>query len=207
MKLLILASLLISLHLTAGIPPAPPQFNGPTFNNNNKQTIEQNITISIDKQKLSDCSQLQGTPLKECMACQTPESFRNNLKALDDYTALAYWKNLTLREYTDNLGKFTHEQWLEFYQSRAPENQKFFLSDLGTLKSRIKRIYINAYYYWLGSFLWSGQDANKVDDLNEFIQAYEYALERGRILPHDNPILHWRFESVKNSSFGPQKRD
>lgn len=190
----------------AHIPSAQTKHSGPTFNNNNRQTIEQNITIALEKPKLSDCSQLQGTPLKECMACQAPQDFRQNMKALNDHTALAYWKDLNLREYTDALCKFTNEQWLEFYKSRAPENQKFFLSDLHTLKRRIKRIYICAYYYWIGSFFWSGQDADKVDDLDEFIQTYDHALERGWILPHDNPRLHWNFESVKHSSFGPQRR-
>lgn len=203
MKKIELITMNISLVFCIGaVPQAKPNLH---VNNNNKQTIEQHITISLEKPKLSDCSSLQGTPLKECMACQGPESFRENMKALNDYTAVAYWKSLELREYVDALCMYTSEQWAEFYKSRDAQNQHLFTPELHNLKRRIKLLYINAYYLWIGSYLYSGQDADKVDDLSSFIATYEIALQKNQIIPFNDAALHRNFQAVKNYSFGQSR--
>jgi len=103
--------------------------NKPTFN----QKFDQTIIMPSEKNDPTDCTSLRGEDLKHCLACQSSQDFRKNMKAMKDYAILAYWHSLTPEEhrlYKESLDKYDETKcndethWNEFLANRQ-DRKKF----------------------------------------------------------------------------------
>ncbi|MCX5922308.1 MAG: hypothetical protein NTX86_03195 [Candidatus Dependentiae bacterium] len=153
-------------------PPTPTQKNMHEIINENHQHIIQDITITIDK-KDNDCSLMHGTQLRECLACQSKEKFIAHISALNDPTALAYWRSLTFTEYVNALKNFTEDDWTLYWKSRTQEYQNNFPPTLEAQRLMIKKIYVGSPWIpWIKKLL-TGKSHDHANDLEKIMQSYD----------------------------------
>jgi len=221
MKKMILILALIA-HAICVADIATQQSSSPQINltNNNNPEIKMATTIHIPQDDPKDCKNLQGKRLRECMACQTPEKYRENLQNLDDPTALNYFLNLPfgeyirvlLKNYNNKDNKPNEKWWQDFLHSR--QNPELFPVSLAQQRRKAQKIVIQALYP-KGSlseplYFISTQSARRHEDLEKCIKQYYEALTKNNgTLLHVLPQGHMQqeFEIVKQRLFGQPLED
>ena len=173
----------------------------PSCVNDNQHTILQDITITLSKKKnKTDCTDLCGQKLKDCLNCQTKESFLQNILELDDLTALAYWRSLTLQEYIDAIDNFTPEEWDVYYQSRDTQYRQCFPSTLFEQRKILKNLHRPwGLYATLKSFF-----TREVDQAQDYKKAIEHVHTLCKTIPELSDYmteLASQFESHKQHLF------
>lgn len=169
--------------------------------NDNAHEIIQHIEINQHKKDPTDCTSFTGQELKDCMACQSSQNFRKNLMAFNDRMGRNFLLSLTLEEYFEALSNFNENQWHEYYIHLSPEYTNQFPDTLNRQRAMLKRIFINAYYSNIFSYLWSGQNDLKTDDLEKFISDYNAARYHGEISEQTHMQLLFEFERYRQKLF------
>lgn len=163
-------------------------------------------TVNMPEDDLEDCTSFQGQRLKDCMACQTKESFRKNMLKLTDATVLAYLKNLAIDEYVYALSNYNEEQWQEFIESRKKSNQELFPHSLNKQRRCIKLFYIRARHLTPYTYWFSSENTLHADDLEEMIADYEARRDYNKtwfpIWGYKQAMLHQDFDVWKKQFLG-----
>jgi len=176
----------------------------------NAHTIGQQVIVTPPKKDPTDCSQLQGKEMMDCMACQSSENFKKNIMNFNDRMAANYFKQLGIEEYHEALLNFTEIEWQTFYASRNPKNKDSFPKTLEEQKTMLKLIYLYAYYDNLANlhnaleYLWSGNTQFNRDSLEKLISDYHTRCLNGRIsnstLSSVEAQFYWNRKKIFNQS-------
>lgn len=147
----------------------------------NQHTIDQHVVLAAPKTDPTDCTQLQGTQMMDCMACQSSVNLKKNLMNFNDRMASLYFKQLSIEQYHEALQNFTESDWQAFFASRNPESQDGFPKTLEEQRVMLKKAYLHFYFDSFFDYWWSGQSEFKTDDLEKLIAAYYAKCLKGQI--------------------------
>lgn len=102
------------------------------LNNNNQQTA------NVQNANCLSCAQCFGTTLKECMASLSNEEFKKTFFGINAYARKEYLDNLTIKEHTDVLFRFTEQEWHEEREKLTSEQKKFLPKTIAEQRAIIK---------------------------------------------------------------------
>ena len=187
--------------------PSPAKKNGP-IKLNNAHEVEQKVIVTQPKKDPTDCTQLQGKDLMDCMACQSSENLKKNLMNCNDRMAHYYFVNLPhIEAYCELLQNFTEEEWNLLYESRQIAARENFPKTLEEQRNMLKKLYVFAYYNsneYLHNFIeyiWCSGTKLSKDSLEKIMYDFHQRCLNGRISSTTHDHLHATFYLERKKLF------